>query len=57
MEADEYNSLIIKLNYNQSGKEIYPLNSFITARANQYNGTSFILQMTSLAIEPETRTD
>jgi len=32
-------------------------NAFITARANQYNGTSFILQMTSLAIEPEVRAD
>ncbi|MDH3220356.1 MAG: PAS domain-containing sensor histidine kinase [Gammaproteobacteria bacterium] len=27
-------------------------NAFITARINQHNGTSFILQMTSLAIEP-----
>ncbi|MFZ9040008.1 MAG: sensor histidine kinase, partial [Gammaproteobacteria bacterium] len=29
-------------------------NAFITARANQFNGTSFILQMTSLAIGAET---
>ncbi len=32
-------------------------NAFITARANQFNGTSFILQMTSLAIETETGKD
>ncbi len=32
-------------------------NAFITARANQYNGTSFIVQLTSLAIDPETRAD
>jgi two-component system sensor histidine kinase PilS (NtrC family) len=32
-------------------------NAFITARANQFKGTSFILQMTSLAIGAETGTD
>ena len=32
-------------------------NAFITARANQYNGTSFILQMTSLATEPVAKAD
>jgi two-component system sensor histidine kinase PilS (NtrC family) len=32
-------------------------NAFITARANQFNGTSFILQMTSLATEPEIKAD
>ncbi len=32
-------------------------NAFITARANQHNGTSFILQMTSLATEPEAKAD
>ncbi len=32
-------------------------NAFITARANQYHGTSFILQMTSLATEPEAKAD
>jgi two-component system sensor histidine kinase PilS (NtrC family) len=32
-------------------------NAFITARSNQYNGTSFILQMTSLAVEPEARAE
>lgn len=30
-------------------------NAFITARANRYNGTSFILQMTSLATELDAR--
>ena len=32
-------------------------NAFLTARANQHNGTSFILQMTSLATEPEAKAD
>ena len=32
-------------------------NAFITARANQYNGTSFIVQATSLAVEPDNRED
>ena len=32
-------------------------NAFITARANQYNGTSFIVQLTSLAIDPDIRAD
>jgi len=32
-------------------------NAFITARTNRYNGTSFILQMTSLATELEARED
>jgi two-component system sensor histidine kinase PilS (NtrC family) len=32
-------------------------NAFISAKINQNNGTSFILQMTSLAIDPERQTD
>ncbi|UCH41770.1 MAG: PAS domain-containing protein [Gammaproteobacteria bacterium] len=32
-------------------------NAFITARANQYGGTSFIVQATSLAVLAETRAD
>ena len=32
-------------------------NAFISAKVNQYNGTSFILQMTSLATDPDRQTD
>ena len=32
-------------------------NAFISAQINQYNGTSFILQMTSLATEPDDQED
>ena len=32
-------------------------NAFISAQINQYNGTSFILQLTPLAINPEKQAD
>ena len=32
-------------------------NAFISAKINQHNGTSFILQMTSLATDPDRQTD
>jgi len=32
-------------------------NAFISAKINQYNGTSFILQMTSLATDPDRQAD